>query len=239
MATLYSPKIVTDGLVMYLDAANPRSYPRSGTTWSDISFNNNSGSLTNGATFNSGDGGSISFDGINDYVLLPTNFFNHDAQTPFSVSMWFKTSTAGAVLLGQQSAITPNSAPGGWVPAIYIQSNGTLTTSCFWGGSDGNASTTTQIVTNNVWYNVTVTFASTSHTSYLNGVSFGTITKTQTTYASTYYYFLGSGRYTNWAGADASPYFTGNISNFMFYTRQLSAVEILQNFNATRNRFGV
>lgn len=48
MATLYSPKIVTDGLVMYLDAANPRSYPRSGTAWNDISGNNITGTLTDG-----------------------------------------------------------------------------------------------------------------------------------------------------------------------------------------------
>lgn len=65
------PHIVTDGLVLALDAANPTSYPGSGTTWRDLSGNNNSGSLVNGPTFNSVNGGSIVFDGSNDYVNIP------------------------------------------------------------------------------------------------------------------------------------------------------------------------
>ena len=68
MAFNYSPKISTDGLVLCLDAANTKSYPGSGTVWSDLSRGGNNGTLTNGPTFNSGNGGSIVFDGVNDYV---------------------------------------------------------------------------------------------------------------------------------------------------------------------------
>jgi hypothetical protein len=68
MAFNYSPRIVTDGLVLYLDAANPRSYPGSGTTWSDLSRGGNNGVLTNGPTFNSANNGSIVFDGTNDFI---------------------------------------------------------------------------------------------------------------------------------------------------------------------------
>ena len=60
--------IITDGLVLYVDAGNTDSYPGSGTTWTDISTNSNNGTLTNGPTFDSGDGGSIVFDGTDDYV---------------------------------------------------------------------------------------------------------------------------------------------------------------------------
>ena len=75
MTTSYSPLIVTDGLVMYLDAGNPKSYPGAGATWTDISRNNNNGTLTNGPTFSSANGGSIVFDGTNDYAALPaTNY---------------------------------------------------------------------------------------------------------------------------------------------------------------------
>lgn len=69
MATSYSPLTVTSGLVMYLDAANPKSYPGSGTAWTDISRNNNNATLTNGPTFNSANSGNIVFDGVDDYLL--------------------------------------------------------------------------------------------------------------------------------------------------------------------------
>ena len=68
MAFSYSPKIVTDGLVFAVDAANKKSYPGSGTTWTDLAGSND-GTLTNGPTFDSGNGGSIVFDGSDDYIL--------------------------------------------------------------------------------------------------------------------------------------------------------------------------
>ena len=68
MSTRYNPSIVRDNLVLYLDAANTKSYPGSGTTWTDISRKGTDGTLTNGATFNSDNMGRIVFDGTNDYV---------------------------------------------------------------------------------------------------------------------------------------------------------------------------
>ncbi len=67
MAFFYSPNVVTDGLVFAVDAANKKSYPGSGTTWTDLAGSNN-GALTNGPTFDSGNNGNIVFDGSNDYV---------------------------------------------------------------------------------------------------------------------------------------------------------------------------
>ena len=77
MATLYSPKIVTNGLVLCLDAGNNKSYPGSGTTWNDLSGNNNTGSLVNGPTFTGSFGGSVAFDGVNDYVACPTSLLDN------------------------------------------------------------------------------------------------------------------------------------------------------------------
>ena len=75
MAFNFSPKIVTNGLVLALDAANTKSYPGSGTVWSDLTPNGNNGALTNGPTFNSANGGSIVFDGTNDYLQgVSTNY---------------------------------------------------------------------------------------------------------------------------------------------------------------------
>jgi hypothetical protein len=91
----YSPKIVTDGLVLCLDAANSRSYPGSGTTWFDLSGNGNNGTLANGPTFNANNNGSIVFDGTNDYVEITNRNTNLEFQPSqaFTVSTWFKTTT--------------------------------------------------------------------------------------------------------------------------------------------------
>ena len=69
MGLNHSPSIVTDGLVLCLDAANNRSYPKSGTVWADLAGNNN-GTLENGPTFSGDNGGSLVFDGTDDYVEL-------------------------------------------------------------------------------------------------------------------------------------------------------------------------
>jgi hypothetical protein len=69
----HSPSIVRDGLVLYLDAANPKSYPGSGTTWFDLKGTSNS-TLSNGPTFVNSNKGYFSFDGVNDYtqINIPT-----------------------------------------------------------------------------------------------------------------------------------------------------------------------
>jgi hypothetical protein len=87
---VFGPDFVTNGLVIYLDAANKTSYPGSGTIWYDISGNGNNGTLVNGPTFSSSNGGIFVFDGVNDYV----NFGDSNSFTlpgGFSVNIWFKT----------------------------------------------------------------------------------------------------------------------------------------------------
>jgi hypothetical protein len=81
------PHIVTDGLILSLDAANNKSYPRSGTTWNDLSGNGNNGTLVNGPTFSSANGGSIVFDGTNDVVstTLVQTFVNE-----LTVETWYR-----------------------------------------------------------------------------------------------------------------------------------------------------
>ena len=71
MACHGGPNIVEDNLVFHVDAANTRSYPGSGTTWTDLSGNGNNATI-NGATFNSGNGGYFIMDGSNDYITLGT-----------------------------------------------------------------------------------------------------------------------------------------------------------------------
>jgi hypothetical protein len=139
------------------------------------------------------------------------------------------------MILGQENGATPGTG-GGWVPAIYVDTNGKIRTSCFWGGSTTNQSTSSASVNDNLWHQILVTFESTSHKSYLDGILFDTIAKTQSNYSATYYYYLGSGKIASWPNA-GNMTLSGNISNFMFYNRALSATEIQQNYNATKGRY--
>ena len=226
MAFNYSPKIVTDGLVLYLDAANTRSYPGTGTTWSDLSRSGNNGSLINGPTFNSGNGGSIVFDGVNDYTSL--NFINPFQET---IIIWVKSNTATWNENGWISSsrrqnghiIHPNQGPAG--VGFYILNSvagftlvGTITPSS---------------ITLPNMYCIT-TNGSNSHKIYLNGSlqTTNTTSITRTTTPSLQTYEIAK-------DDTVARYGNGTYYNVLRYNRELSASEILQNYNATKTRFGL
>jgi len=228
----YNNVIVSDGLSVYLDAANTRSYSGSGITVNGL-VGGIGGTLVNGIGFSNQNNGSFFYDGSDDYLRLPVNFFNPDSGTPFTVSVWFKTGTSG-MIFGQENGATPGTGSG-WVPAIYVDTNGKLRTACFYGGNTSQ-SVSTISVNDNLWHQITVTFESSSQKSYLDSILFGTISKTHQSYSATYYYYLGSGKNNSWPNA-GNMTLSGNISNFMFYNRALSATEVLQNYNATKGRY--
>ena len=95
MAVNAGPDIIEDGIVLCLDAANSRSYPGTGTTWSDLAESNN-GTLTNGPTFDAGNGGSIVFDGSNDYVNLNFPFTQSSSANSYTLVMGAKLSTTSS-----------------------------------------------------------------------------------------------------------------------------------------------
>lgn len=226
------------GLIMHLDAGDAASYPGSGTTWTDLSGVGNNGTLINTPTYVVAHYGFFNLNGSDEYATLPTNFFTHNNGDPCSVSIWFNTSGTG-VILGQQDTATVGNASG-WVPGIYVGTDGKLRTSIYWGGSTGNQQTTTEAVNNGKWKNITVTFASGVQKSYINGVAFGgSLAKTQTFYSAVYYYYVGSGRVAGWPAAPASPYFNGSISGLLYYNRELTAVDAKSIYNTYRGRYGV
>jgi hypothetical protein len=229
MATNYNPKIVTNGLVLSLDAADKNSYIGSGTTWSDLSPNGNNGTLTSGPTFDSGNGGSIVFDGVNDYVSIPHSSAIMLART---WSCWFyldrvpESSTYDSIF--QQDA-NWNTHSGTMLSMIY----GYLRFS--WGsswGADCGISLSGNVTTGK-WYHFTGT--STGDTTsggvkmYLDGVLKDTGTASGVP-NDTSILQIGSG---NGGSID------GRISNFTLYSTELTAQQIKQNFNAQRHRFGV
>ena len=221
MAFNYSPKIVTNGLVLYLDATNQRSYVSGSTTWSDISRGGNNGTLTNGPTFSSANGGNIVFDGTNDYINCG-NATNLQI-TVGSISAWVKTSTPGS---SYRSIIAKQYAWG-----LFVRDNILVTYD--WGNS---ADRSTGInIADGTWKNVAMTFTQTIGSPsnnaiiYLNGTSVLTTTIRHN----------NQNNQVQIAEANASQFLNGSISNAQVYNRVLTPLEIFQNYNATKARFGL
>jgi hypothetical protein len=218
-ATLGPSKSITSGLVLYLDAANLTSYPGTGTTWTDLSGNNNNGTLTNGPTFNSANGGSIVFDGVDDYVNCGNN--NSSKLTSGTVNVWMKTTSTS---VAYQGIVTKALNYG-----IYNYGGNLLLYD--WGtGADRNSGIS---ISNGNWRFITLRFSSNSlnnATVYINGV----LVYTTTMYKTSDIYNLGIG-----TGGDGSQPLPGTIGVVQIYNKVLSATEILQNYNATKGRFGL
>jgi hypothetical protein len=227
----YGGPIVTGSLIYAIDAGNLVSYPKTGTTVYPLT-GSNTDTLTNGVGFLPIDGGTWTFDGVDDYIDLSADPWPANAFTNDSVSIWFKFSNYG-VILGQNAGV-PFSLVG-YVPAIYIDTSFYLRTSMFWGGSTGNQSVSSSPLSINTWYNVTVTNGSNTQKTYLNGELIATLSKTQASYAGAYYYTLGAGVWDSWGGSTGNVgYLQGQIANLYYYDKELTAAEVLQNYNATK-----
>jgi hypothetical protein len=225
MAISRGPKIVTNGLVLALDAADKNSYIGSGTTWTDLSGNNNTGTLTNGPTFNGGNGGSIVFDGVDDYVNVPYNASTISFPTNnATICVWFKTSTVGD---GVGVLVTQRSSSDSGIQTYIIS------TRLY---ADGGS--TAGVSSNAIIPNGTISFGGIVYDKtnsllklYVNGVFDNQVSYTGEI-QDTYPIRLGNGAFGD------GPY-PGNIYIASVYNRALTATEILQNYNATKTRFGL
>jgi hypothetical protein len=211
--------IVTDGLVLNLDAGNPVSYPGSGTTWTDLSGNGNNGTLVNGVGYNSGNGGSIVFDGTNDYAISTQNFI-FSSNNPLTISVWIKTNSLTLDGAYYRRILSFNTNYG----------ISTTTTSVGWYTAGVDLITPVTISTG-LWYKVDCIYTGTQYQTYLNGVLANSFTSTFPATSSQ----LWIGRFHS----SNDGRFNGNIAQASIYNRALSAAEIQQNFNATRSRFGI
>ena len=217
----HSPRIITDGLVLCLDAANRQSYPGSGTVWTDLAGSNN-GTLTNGPTFSSENGGSIVFDGVND--IANTTYVSANTYT---FSAWFKTNVVSDGYRNIISIPTPNYS-------LVLLDNDSPNLG-FWTNDNLNGeSLSTPTISTNTWYNVAFVREGNNTTggykAYLNGVLYGNANTG--TWSSTANLSVG-GR------TDTAQFLNGNISQVYIYNRTLSPTEILQNYNATKGRYNL
>jgi hypothetical protein len=224
------PTIVTNGLVLALDAGDRNSYPGSGTTWRDLSGNNNNGTLTNGPTFNSANLGSIVFDGVDDYVTRTASI---NTGQNFTFNSWFRTTNTGRRALFANSY--PYSSNQGWY--FFIQANNSVSFSI--GNDQAVAVSNINLISTNVWYNISaaVTNGGSDIKIYLNGIlqtnNTSIFTSIPISYSTTNYK-IGALLYPGF-----NDYFGGNISSVQIYNRTLSPTEILQNYTAMKTRFGL
>jgi hypothetical protein len=223
MAFAYSPKIVTDGLVFAVDAANKKSYPGSGTTWKDLSGNGNDGTLINGPTFDSGNGGSIVFDGTNDYAQANNlgSILNN-----FTLTLWYKKSTpsdstqliysrvtGGGFMLGN------NDSESRWKLTKY--------------GIVDIYSPLNTVPQDTNWHSVTLRYTNIFGEAvklYIDNQLVYTDSNNTQNLGTSNIFYIGRAQYG---------YFDGGISYCTFYNRPLSEQEITQNYNALKSRFGL
>jgi hypothetical protein len=228
MSLSHSPSIVTNGLVLALDAANIKSYSGSGTAWTDLSGNSNTGTLTNGPTFSSSNNGSIVFDGVNDYISASASSSFQFGTNNFTVSFWVYFNASP-----NNYALYDNLILGGIGArndAFVLLVNATGKLDVFTVGSFRGVSSTTLV--SKTWYNIVLTRTSGVWNYYFNGVlDSASFTNTVN---------LTSGGCIIGRISDTSGYFiNGAISQVSIYNRALSATEISQNYNATRGRYNV
>ena len=222
------PQIVKSGLVLHLDAANPKSYPGTGTTWSDRAGNLNggvvnNGTLVNGPSFSSANMGSIGFDGSNDYVDMSTS---PNLTNSLTVCVFVNIS----LITGLNQVIYGPSANGSdnW---ISISNNRAQIYATQVSDVNNFSITGNTVIEANKWYHITGIVNNNIISLYVNGV-FYVASSTQT-------FTVGGWNSTARIGQRATGQFpfNGRIACLQGYNRALSATEVLQNYNALKSRF--
>jgi len=220
------PEIVDSGLILALDAGNPRSYPGTGTTWTDLSGNGGTGTLVGSPTYSSTNGGSLVFSGTNYATAATANSLFNFGTGNFSMFMWIKcAATNNYTTIGYLDNASGN--------GIYFY--GQPTSGYFRTWVAGVLNVGTIVVCSGNWINIGITRASGLVTQYVNGLSTSTFTAANSV-ATNQTLALGSNTSTGPGGYSGFP---GSISNVSIYNRALSADEVAQNFNALRGRYAL
>lgn len=220
MATQFANgKIVTDGLVLCLDAADINSYPTTGTTWFDLAGSNN-GTLTNGPTFSgTGASSSIVFDGTDDYVTF--------SQVPsltnqLTMECWFYLN---AIQSQNQNRLISN----GDNYVIYLASTSQLS---FYMGNQGGYIYSTGNSFLNSWNHIVATYNGTNRAIYINGVL-----KTTSNASGN----VPNGNILNIGAYQNQSVYTinGRMPIMRIYNKGLTDSEVIQNYKSQKGRFGI
>ena len=238
MAIYRGPNIVRNGLVLALDAADKNSYRGTGTIWNDLSGNNYTCTLTNGPAFNNDGRGNIVFDGTDDYA--PTNLdLSWNNTNSVSISMWIKTGnlsqSRGFLGTGNyewQFRQGQYAGPNSDLVFVYWDNSG--------GHTNGSIPSMSGFFDNTNWKHLVMTWnnSNSTMTFYKNSVSiYSLVYGNPSANRVTSELLQIGGNVYSWDGAGA--YWNGSFSNIAIYNRTLTATEVLQNYNATKTRFGL
>jgi hypothetical protein len=216
------PNIVTSGLTTILDAGFIPSYPRTGSTWYDLSGNVNDGTLLNNPTFTTSNNGYFTFNGTNQVATLTSL----NLQQNFTLSGWFNPNVLNGFAMFGQGITSANQGLHVW----YI-SNTVIRFGMYANDTDFTVSTST-----GNWYNIVCTYSNSSPYTkqlYINGVA-------QTGNVISAAAYVGTGTFRLGATySSAGNYGNGSYSGMKTYNRILSQTEITQNYNALKGRYGL
>ena len=219
MALAYNPTIVSSGLVVAYDPANPKCYPGSGVTFYDLSGNNNHGTLTNGPTISNNLAKYTVFDGGNDYIVSVNNT-GIAGTTPRTLMAW-------AWMGDLYASVIARLGPTGG-QSFEMQVNASRLIMHRNSGSPSFVYTSPSIKLNR-WYHFAITCDGTNHNFYIDGQYDSTSSLAINT--------LSSPLYVGFPVYDGNRYMNGNLSQVLLYNRELSAIEVSQNYNATKGRY--
>lgn len=237
MALAHSPSIVRNGLILHLDAANPKSYPGTGTAWTDISGQSNTGTMIGGVGYSSTNSGSFVFDGTDDYVQVNnTNGFGISGLSARgSLEIWANiTRRVGVGSVYQQLAGFRNDSDFNFFFLLLDSGGPSVLTEARFGTASGIRDINVNYISYfDKWTHIVFT-ASTDRTDlYFNGVLAGSNTNSSTTLgANSGNFRIGQSPGGEWPTL-------GNISKVAFYNRTLTIQEVRQNFEALRGRYGI
>lgn len=233
----FSPKIVTDGLVLYLDAGNTKSYISGSTIWNDLSKNKYIGNLINGTYINENNG-VISFNGVSTYCEILNSGVSLALQE-YTYGAWIFVTNFGVSndrnlifskwgnSTGQQINIHLNTIPTKEI-SYSVASNSTV-----------YSLTSNSKINENTWTKVDIVYSSGSAFLYINGILDKTTNWNITNPIATgLNNNLHIGKY-DFTWTNYKDEFSGNISNVLVYNRPLTSQEILKNYNTTKRRFGL
>ena len=214
--------IITDGLLLHYDMSNYQSAPFTGASLTDLSGIGNTGTLVNGPTYSSVAGGSLSFDGTNDHLTSTL-----DLRRDFTLSCWVYQNSTEFAFFGLGDPAT-NAA------LHIVNTNGYLRFGMYYNDTD----TSGVSFSTNTWYNYVFTYMHTSPYTkkiYRNGQQLNTVNAGVNQFTGTGTFRIGA----LWSTAASSHYANGLISQVLVYGKVLSEQEILQNYNASKTRFGI
>ena len=180
------------------------------------------------------------FDGTTTYINLPASPFGaypasgNTNNYSLTFTTWFKTASSGSIL-GQSSNTLPPTSPGGFVPAIYVDTSGKVRASMFWHGSTGSQIVSVNSYADNNWHSLADSYNNGVETLYIDGVLIGSQSMTEDSYNNIYQYFLGTAYSGLWPLDNGGWfYFIGLINDVRIYDRALSPAEIAALYGAKK-----